>query len=195
MLRENKMEESERTRLFELQTRRSYELLGQFVAEFELLVFTIRTSLERDLGSPGQNHFAIQNLTAHLTAWPLGQAFHAHALSRTKGNLKAISAIERFWKDFEYLVTLRNDVVHGTHFIGWASIEDEDFSNPTMLRSKPGAKGAVNKVISISHSSMETYISSIKKTNKLTFAIGANLVMQRWDQNFDAEGNLLEGRF
>lgn len=182
------MEEIERQATFKAQTAESYRLLGEFVAEFELLIFTMRSMLEREIGGGIGGQSAVQALTAELTAWPLVQAFNSYAISRTTGNAIAQKAISIFRTDFEKLIKTRNDLVHGTHFIGWASQEQVDFSKPEMLRLKNKKGGVTNSNISISHASMSAYIVRTKQLNQVAMAIGVHLMLNKWEAQFDPSG-------
>jgi hypothetical protein len=177
---------------FDTQTDESYRLLGKFIAEFEMIIFTLRTSLERQLSSSNSSQFDIQLLTAELTAWPIGNSFRLFAAARENQNPKSVKAIAHFWAEFEKLVTLRNDLIHAAHFIGWAAEDQTDFSDPAILRLKTAKDGVRNKPLSISHSAMQRYIDSAVAIGKLATAIAHNLVLQRWDQNFDESGNFIE---
>ena len=182
------MDEGKRQATYRAQTAESYRLLGEFVAEFELLIFTMRSMLEREIGAGIGGQSGIQALTAELTAWPLGRAFNSYAISRTNGNAIAQNAISTFKNDFEKLTKTRNDLVHGTHFIGWASQEQVDFSKPEMLRLKNTKGGVTNSNISISHESMAAHIVRAKQLNQVAMAIGVHLILNKWDDQFDSSG-------
>jgi hypothetical protein len=185
------MNEPDRQVSYEAQTAESYRLLGKFVAEFELLMFAMRSVLEREIGGGPGGQLGVQALTAELTAWPLSQAFNSYAISRTNGNSIAQKAILLFKDKFQKLIETRNDLVHGTHFIGWASQEQVDFSKPEMLRLKNKKSGVTNANVSISHDSMATYIVRAKQLNQVVMAIGVQLILNKWEAQFDSSGALL----
>ena len=182
------MEDTERQEKYKYQTAESYRLLGQFIAEFELLIFSMRSILERDLGRGVGDQSAIQALTLELTALPLGKAFSSYAISRSKENAVANRAISTFKNDFVKLIEIRNDLVHGTHFIGWTSQEQADFSEPDLLRLKNKKSGVTSSQISISHESMAAYISQIRRLNKVAMAIGVHVLLNKWEAQFDPSG-------
>ncbi len=182
------MDEKERQEAYKAQTAESYRLLGEFVAEFELLMFTMRSVLEREMGGGPGGQLGVQALTVELTAWPLSKSFNSYALSRTKGNPIAQKAIPMFKDHFQKLIETRNDLLHGTHFIGWASQEQVDFSKPEMLRLKNNKGGVTNANVSISHDSMAAYIVRAKQLNKVAMAIGVHLILNKWEAQFESSG-------
>jgi len=181
------MDEDKRKATYLAQTAESYRLLGEFVAEFELLMFTMRSVLEREMGGPG-GQSGVQALTVELTAWPLSKSFNSYALSRTKGDPIAQKAIPMFKDNFQKLIETRNDLLHGTHFIGWASQEQVDFSKPEMLRLKNYKGGVMNANVSISHDSMAAYIVRAKQLNQVAMAIGVHLILNKWEAQFESSG-------
>ncbi|MEN9967335.1 MAG: hypothetical protein RL036_568 [Actinomycetota bacterium] len=182
------MEDQVRQAAYEAQTAESYRLLGEFVAEFELLMFTMRSVLEREIGGGPGGQLGVQALTVELTAWPLSKAFNSYALCRITGNTIAQKAIRLFKDDFQKLIETRNDLVHGTHFIGWVSQEQVDFSKPEMLRLKNKKGGVSNANVSISHDSMAAYIVRAKRLNQVAIAIGVHLLLNKWEAQFDSSG-------
>lgn len=182
------MNEPDRQVSYEAQTAESYRLLGEFVAEFELLMFTMRSVLEREMGGGPGGQLGVQALTVELTAWPLNKSFNSYVLSRTKGNPIAQKAISMFKDNFQKLIEIRNDLVHGTHFIGWASTEQVDFSEPEMLRLKNNKGGVMNAKVSISHDSMSAYIVRAKQLNQVAMAIGVHLILNKWEAQFESSG-------
>ena len=173
---------------YETQTNESYAILGRFVVEFEHLVFALRLILEGQIGSGPAGHRGVQVLTIELTAYPLGKAFNSFALLRTQGNERAGKAINLFRKEFEALNEIRNDLVHGTHFIGWASADQIDFSDPDIIRVKNRTGGVEPSGISISHSSMNAYLAKAQELTKIARAIGVHLILDKWEAQFDSSG-------
>ena len=107
-------------------------------------------------------------------------------------NLLAQSAISKFCKEFGDVIVLRNDLIHGTQFIGWAAADQQDFDEPSMLRLKNTARGVKAISINISHNEMEANVARVKRLNLIAQAISTDFVIQRWEHHFDNAGTFID---
>lgn len=114
-----------------------YEGLGEFVVQFELIVFSMREALTLlwSRGGPPKFQQLVRPGLAELTADPMVRIFQASFAEAVKtsgaseaeksmGNKILAAICNRMRK----LIKARNEIVHGTWFIGYAAPEDIDFS-------------------------------------------------------------------
>jgi hypothetical protein len=146
------MADNERQLRFEAQTREQFEALGRFVQGFEHVVYAIRTGLENRLQQEGANMVYFTRMLFHhraLTAWPLWEMLRS-VIYTDASELRAVvpsdadefhRALTKIGKEVEALIDARNNILHGTPFIGWASAEQEDFTEMEIMKWGVSAKG------------------------------------------------------
>jgi hypothetical protein len=122
------------------QTGEQFEALGRFVQEFEQLVDAVRTTSMHLLSSNSPKQQQLVNVVLFhksLTAQPLFEimrglyaVFIKEFPERVSADdLEVINAVMRYCAtEFSKLAQVRNDLLHGTWFIGWANEKQEDFS-------------------------------------------------------------------
>jgi hypothetical protein len=123
------------------------------VQEFEQMVGIVRMScilLTSEFTSDGQRLMSIVFHHNSLTAAPLFDIMRAlyAELAKEKDlpqperhTLRSI--LKQIAKAYGDLVTSRNSLLHGTWFVGWASSEDQDFSELKIDKHKVTAEGLV----------------------------------------------------
>jgi len=146
----------ERAKKRETETTALYASLGEFVAKFELTVFSIRQLLMFVVTSHGAPQSLVTPAYAELTASPLRAAMLstcAKAIDmredyddreREIANQILCAICARFGK----LTEARNDIVHGTWFIGWASEDQTDFTQASGFKPKNTKNGVRHTDIS-----------------------------------------------
>ena len=146
------MSDSSRQEKYETQTREQFEALGRFVQAFELMIFAIRSGIEGRLQQESQNMVYFTRMIFHhrvLTAGPLWELFRGIIFTDVN-ELRPVSpsdsdafhdALSKIGKQIEALISSRNSIFHGTPFIGWASAEQEDFSELTIVKWGVSSKG------------------------------------------------------
>jgi hypothetical protein len=137
---------------FEAHTREQFEALGRFVQAFEHVVFAIRSVLSSRLQQESPNMvFFTRMFLNHksLTAGPLWEMFRAMVYTDVS-ELRPVDpsdankfhdALSKIGKELEAIISARNNIIHGTPFIGWVSSEQDDFSKMDILKSTVSAKG------------------------------------------------------
>jgi hypothetical protein len=143
----NDAKQESRDQRFDRQTKEQFEYLGRFVQAFELMVNESRKAclfFTSKGGVPQQLMMIVFNHRS-LTAVPLLEIFRtmvAQMLHHPDGTLEkeeveAIKSIlSQIGRDYQYLAEARNEIVHGTWFVGWASPSDVDFSVMTGMKGK-----------------------------------------------------------
>lgn len=144
----------EQRKLYISQTNELYQALGGFVSNFELLVQNLRTALVFLMsGNNGRQDF-IQSALAELSADPMLRVFKATfaiAINECGGDEKQLARGRDVLKDVcrrtQDMIAIRNEIVHGTWFIGWAGVGDEDFSVASGGKTKNTRDGVEHRQI------------------------------------------------
>lgn len=141
------------------QTESLYAGLGEFVVSFEMLVHAMRHSLVMLL-SQGKLHgqSLAQPAFAEMTAAPLRSTYLASFSADIKHcNLDEIEKtlgqkiLQNVCKRIQDITSVRNELVHGTWFIGWSSADTEqdiDYSKGFGFKPKNCTTGTTHKIIS-----------------------------------------------
>lgn len=111
-----------------------FAALGEFVQAFESVVFMCRSGI-RTLSGSAQNHPALAMILEHkvMTAQPLLEIWRAcldmslSALGKPEQKT-AREVADQIAKDFSDLIRIRNELVHGTWFIGFGNEHTVDWS-------------------------------------------------------------------
>jgi hypothetical protein len=135
------MPDETRDEKYSRQTSENFAALGRFVQEFELLVSSVRTSCVFLLGcNNSPKHQQLVNvILCHqsLTAGPLFQImrglYAAHIREfpehvRDDNQDVILKVLAYCATQYDDLANKRNNLLHGTWFIGFANGEQEDFS-------------------------------------------------------------------
>jgi hypothetical protein len=144
---------------YEKNTREQYEALGRFVEAFEEMVHEARTCCLLDLLqfglSPQQKKLVEIPLYYHaLGAKAVFDIFRAvfietirdedyrtkHAIAHAEID-KFSSVLSKINGHYEDLCSRRNDLLHGTWFVGYTSAEDDDSSKFHVHRLRVSGKG------------------------------------------------------
>jgi hypothetical protein len=131
---------------FDEQTEDLYAAIGQFAVEFEHVCNYLRVIIMTILNKEGlDNEKVMQILLSDLTAEPLRSLVaslipETQQLSET--DRKVVSKILNSVQD---LTKNRNDVLHGTWFIGWASVGDTEFKTAPGVKFKKDKGGVATK--------------------------------------------------
>jgi len=148
----NPPENETREEKYQRQTSESFALIGRFVQSFEQMVHRTRIGSVMLL-SKSPTHQQLLNRVFHseaLSAVPLWDIFRNLVTAIVTEFMPKLSDDERTatlqilrQMDGEYkeLAKRRNQLVHGTWLIGWASAQDTDFSHMGVVKMKWKATG------------------------------------------------------
>lgn len=137
------MNEEERQQKFKVQTGELYRAYGEFAVKFEHVCHAVHTAMVFMLHMEGlKNQQVAHVLLAGLTADPLRSMFAALVAETQQLDNQEKKIIDSVLKRFQSLTEKRNDVIHGTWFIGWANPSDIDFSVASGLKHHRSNKGA-----------------------------------------------------
>jgi len=106
-----------------------YHIFGKFVIEFEMSSSSLEHCVRSLLGKEGlSNEGAIDCILAGMTAEPLSslvQSLCYECLELSEDDIKVLDSI---FNRFRKLISKRNDIVHGQHFISiegkWSQTSD-----------------------------------------------------------------------
>lgn len=132
------------------QTKEQFEYVGRFVQHFELMVGRVHSGV-LNLTSHGTKHQRLMNIIFNgmmaNTLFSIWRSLLAeivndpHYQVYEDTRLLTMKLLTQFAVEHQELLTLRNDLLHGKWFIGWASESDEDFSELKVTKYKSTAKG------------------------------------------------------
>ena len=138
------MDEEERQEKHQRQTNELYCAIGKFAVKFEQVCHNMQNGIVVILLRNGlKNERLGDALLSGVTADPLRKAFGALIKEALKDHADATDAmiVDYILKRVQELTETRNDVIHRTWFIGWASPSDTDFSLASGSKIKHGKKG------------------------------------------------------
>ena len=190
-----------RQELFESQTAKQHEQIGRFVVEFEQACLWLRIgiifSLHRD-GLRTQRLAQILIDNKSMTAAPLIEAYDAIMTEIGIRNYPIQKEVlDQVSKESRTLISERNKVVHGLWFIGYASVDDQDFSKISGLKGNPFKKQGMSfQDLPTSVEEIEKLVERTKNLRELLMNIHAFLNIQadgqgkvRFEKNLTKEGD------
>ena len=142
----------ERQLRYESQTKEQFEALGRFVQSFEQMVSAIRHGLEMRLQCESSNMYYFTRMIFHhraLTAQPLWELYRGVVyidVSEIRPTdqsdvTKFHSTLQVIGKEVISLIEQRNNIIHGTPYIGWASESQDEFSDLSIHKIGVSTKG------------------------------------------------------
>jgi hypothetical protein len=150
--------EETRQQRYDRQTRESFEELGRFVQSFEAMVDAARTgSLMIATNSIPQLRKVISIVFHHqaLSAKPLMEifraivmeflrddAFRSDMLIDDKERDTYLGVIKQLHIEYEELANIRNNLLHGTWYIGYANDQQQDFEEFRVLKFRTNKTGS-----------------------------------------------------
>lgn len=131
---------------FDQQTKDIYSTIGEFAVQFEHVCHYMKLIIMTILAKEGlTNERVLHVLLADYTAEPL-RGLVLSLLNETHNLSQADKKIvEWILNRVQKLTGKRNDVIHGTWFIGWAHYEDTEFKDAPGIKFHKNKKGASTK--------------------------------------------------
>lgn len=167
------MDPNQRNAKHEAQTAQLYEAIGKCAVKFEHICFNLRQGITALLGEHGLNNQRLsQVLLADLTAYPLKSILQSliAEIATLPPPDKAIC--DKIFARVQNLIEQRNDIVHRTWFVGWASSEDTDFSIVSGHKWSRGKQGANPKQVEYECTDFDAFANECD--------IAAELVNRLW---------------
>ena len=135
--------EQRRKAKYARQTNEIYREIGRFTVKFEHISFAMQMGIQQILGRSGlANQQLAHIILAEQTAYPLKSMLQA--MIAETGNLDKTDLIiaDKIFKQLGVLIEKRNNIIHSTWFVGWASEEDTNFSEVDSRKLSRGKTGA-----------------------------------------------------
>ena len=186
--------DEETKRKFDVQTEDLYAAIGRFAVEFEHVCNYLRIIIMTILSKEGLgNQQVMQILLADLTAEPL-RSLVASLIPETQ-NLSETDRkiVSKILNPVQDLTKTRNDVLHGTWFIGWVSIGDTEFKNTPGVKYKKDKTGVATKTSNWTVDDFNKLTDNATKLSRLLArvngCIAGNLTFEK-NFVFSEDGNL-----
>ena len=182
-----KMVAESRQELFECQTAEQYEQIGRFVVEFEQACSWLRIGIIFSLHHDGLRTQRLAQILIDntvMTAAPLIKAYDAIMTEiGVREDPVQKEVLDQVSKEFHALTSERNKVVHGLWFIGYASVDDQDFSKISGIKGNPSKKQGMNfQHLPKRVEEIAKLVERTKNLNELLIDIHALLTLQASEQ-------------
>lgn len=152
------MEPSDSKENYDSQTGQLYKAIGKCAVKFEHVCFAMHQAITVLLGHHGlQNQRLAQVLLADLTAYPLKSILQAMIAEIASLPPTDKSICDKILVRVQKLIERRNDIIHSTWFVGWASSEDTDFSTVSGHKWSRGKQGADFKSATFTSDDFEAF--------------------------------------
>jgi hypothetical protein len=176
----------ERAKKYQTQTQELYALLGKFTAKFELFCLAMKTGIIFLAHLQGlKNPKLMQAITAELTASQLLKAYQSIAIDMPGLTRAGKGILSKIHKRAMALIEKRNDIIHGTWFIGWASPHDVDFSSCAGFKFKNFKQGVQMTNLKINEEEFRPIIAECEDVADLIYrAWGCFIIGSDIEKNF-----------
>jgi len=122
------LNDEERRAKYEKETAELYAAIGRFAVQFEHVCHAMTETVQAILHAAGlKNQRLGWAVLAGLTAEPLRAIFGA-TLAEVRKDADDLKIIGKLLSNVQELTSQRNDMIHRTWFVGWATVENPDFS-------------------------------------------------------------------
>jgi|GEM_PF-1220606 len=137
------MDDLEKARLYKEQTDDIYRSIGKFSVKFEQIVHSMSVGITMMLSMNGLKNQQLSHIMlAELTAYPTKSIFGSMIAEVGELSDKDKQILNGILKRIQTLIDSRNDIVHSTWFVGWASPKKpifDEVSGHKLTRGKSGA--------------------------------------------------------
>jgi hypothetical protein len=153
----------ERKEKYDTQTNELYRAYGRFAVEFEQMCRSLKEGIMFTLTTDGlKNQDLVRVLLADQTASPLIAKFKAFVSIVYKDNLAEAKCVDKIFKACISINEQRNEIIHGTWFIGWANEEQTEFNVADGMKDKITKNGVEQIPLSHSAESFDELTEKVK---------------------------------
>lgn len=172
------MNEEERVKTRDLQTRELYANIGEFIVKFEHVCCTMQKAIMFMIHGQGlQNQQVANVLLAGYTADHLRTLFESLIGELINPNDKERKIINNIISRVQKITEKRNDVVHGTWFIGWGNETTQDFSEALGYKLHKNKQGAALKSLKHKVEDFSTLVEEAEKLFSLVTRLGVCMTL------------------
>lgn len=166
------MNEEERIKIRDIQTRELYANIGEFVVKFEHVYHAMQTAITFMLHGQGlQNQQVANVLLAGYTADPLRTLFESLIGEIVNPNDDERKIIKNILSRIQKITEKRNDVVHSTWFIGWGNETTQDFSEAPGYRLHKNKQSAALKAFKYKAEDFSAFVEEADKLSALVMRL------------------------
>lgn len=192
------MNETERQQKYRKQTNDLYTAVGEFVVKFEHVCRAFRDGITWILESEGLKDQSVGNIiVVGLTAKPLIDRFASLVAHTQDLNSRAQEIVGEILTRARKLIQERNDVIHATWFIGWASPTQTEFSTASGYKLVRRGNLVAPENLTIRVEDLERLTHEAESLNQLVMRLSGCL-LYGYDivKNFsvDSDGKVHESR-
>jgi hypothetical protein len=191
------MEEKDRQEKHAIQTEELYAAIGRFAVKFEHVCHVMSSTIVLALQSDGLRTQSLANaVSAGLTADPLRKIFGAILAEARDDDENDKKIITNVLTRVQRLTERRNDVIHRTWFVGWASLEDQDFAGASGFKFVNTNKGVEFRDISYTVSVFDDLSAEADELSDIIQRMSGCLMLgKRYYDNFkiDPDGTVRRG--
>ncbi len=163
-------QEQEKTQ--EAQIEGQYAALGKFIQEFSQICHTLRISFSHLIQGEGLKDFQVGQIIINnkvITAAPLLEIMEALVGYLKKDDAIGLEIFSHTKVRFRSLIEKRNEITHGSWFIGQQNAEEKDSSEISAHILKTNKKGIKVKTILKSEQEILTLVEECKQVENLFF--------------------------
>ncbi|MGY2211745.1 hypothetical protein [Pseudomonas pergaminensis] len=173
------MTEEQRMQKLKEQSKEIYAAYGEFAVKFEHVCHAVHTAMIFMLHGEGLRNQQVANvLLSGLTADPLRTIFAALVAETQELNPEDKNIISRVLKRFQKLTESRNDIIHGTWFVGYATVDATDFSRVSGLKHHRSKDGASAKSFDFSASDFQKLTQEAEALDEIFKALNGLFLMK-----------------
>lgn len=122
---------------YQRQTQELYALIGEFVVKFEMLCQHMRLAILMNCSDSSiDSKRSLHALMAEMAASQLLNSFKAVMFEQPNQTEFGRKLFSTLCNQIKILIEQRNEIVHGTHYIGWGNQDTEDWSSVDRVRMK-----------------------------------------------------------
>ncbi len=170
------MNNDEKDMVWRERTDDVYQAIGKFVVKFELICFAIRTGITWILHNQGlQNQSVTQIILAGYNAEPLRTLFESLVNELYVLNDDENKIVKNAINRFQALIFKRNNLVHGTWFVGVGGKKNTTLKTTPGYKLKKSKDGAARISFNYSTDDFENLITEAISLSNVFFRIQALL--------------------
>lgn len=178
------MNSDERAKTYTEQTDDIYRAIGKFSVKFEQLVFFMCQGIRSILSQQGlRNQQLASIILADQTAYPIQSMFGSMIYEVTELNDTERLIVKEILKKVQVLIKKRNDIVHSTWFVGWASPSDTDFTEVSGQKLNKGTFGSKVKSLEFTSADFDQISDECDSVSTLIQRLWAVVIL---DKSIDA---------
>ena len=190
------MNEEERLKIRDIQTRELYANIGEFVVKFEHVCRAMQSTITMMMYKQGlQNQQVTHIFLAGYTADPLRTLLESLIGELVTPNDKERKIVKNILSRIQKLTEKRNDVVHSTWFIGWGNEQTQDFSEAPGHKLHKNKQGASIKSFRYKAEDFSSLVDEAKKLSSFVSTLNICILEGYSIENFfktNEAGNVVD---